>query len=66
MPKRLDRHRIYVLPTGFGLFLAALLAVMLLGALNYNNNPALLLALLAGAGGLCVARRTRAAWPALA
>jgi uncharacterized protein (DUF58 family) len=46
LPVRFDRHRIYVLPTGFGLFFAALLAAMLLGALNYNNNPALLLALL--------------------
>ncbi|MCC7635089.1 DUF58 domain-containing protein [Stenotrophomonas rhizophila] len=46
LPRRLDRRRIYVLPTRFGLFMAALLAVMLLGALNYNNNPALLLALL--------------------
>ena len=45
LPVTLDRRRIYVLPTGFGLFLGALLAVMLLGALNYNNNPALLLAL---------------------
>ena len=46
LPAQLDRRRIYVLPTGFGLFLAALLSVMLLGALNYNNNPALLLALI--------------------
>jgi uncharacterized protein (DUF58 family) len=46
LPVTLDRKRIYVLPTGFGLFLAVLLTVMLLGALNYNNNPALLLALL--------------------
>lgn len=46
LPQRLDRRRIYVLPTRFGLFVAALLAAMLLGALNYNNNPALLLALL--------------------
>jgi uncharacterized protein (DUF58 family) len=43
LPIRLDRHRIYVLPTRFGLVLSALLLVMLLGALNYNNNPALLL-----------------------
>lgn len=51
LPQRLDRRRIYVLPTPFGLFVGALLAAMLLGALNYNNNPALLLALLlAGAG----------------
>lgn len=46
LPAAIDRKRIYVLPTGFGLFLCGLLAVMLLGALNYNNNPALLLALL--------------------
>ncbi|MBS0569739.1 MAG: DUF58 domain-containing protein [Proteobacteria bacterium] len=43
LPIRLDRRRIYVLPTRFGLMLSALLLVMLLGALNYNNNPALLL-----------------------
>ena len=49
---QLDRRRIYVLPTGFGLFLAALLAVMVLGALNYNNNPALLLALVLAATAL--------------
>lgn len=50
-PVTFDRRRIYVLPTAFGAFFVALLVVMLLGALNYNNNPALLLALLlAGAG----------------
>ena len=46
LPQRLHRRRIYVLPTRFGLFVAVLLMAMLLGALNYNNNPALLLALL--------------------
>lgn len=46
LPIRLDRHRVYVLPTRFGLFLGASLLAMGLGALNYNNNPALLLALL--------------------
>ena len=49
LPVRLDRHRIYVLPTRFGLMLSALLLVMLLGALNYNNNPALLLTCLLAA-----------------
>lgn len=52
LPARVDRRRIYVLPTAFGLFYAALVLAMLLGALNYNNNPALLLALLLGAAGL--------------
>ena len=52
LPALIDRRRVYVLPTGFGLFYAALVLVMLVGALNYNNNPALLLALLLGASGL--------------
>ena len=46
LPVGFDRRRIYVLPTPFGAFFVVLLAVMLVGALNYNNNPALLLALL--------------------
>lgn len=49
LPIHIDRRRIYVLPTGFGLFVAGLLATMLLGALNYNNNPALLLGFLLAA-----------------
>ncbi len=52
LPARFDRRRIYVLPTGFGAFFAALLVAMLLGALNYNNNPAFLLALLLAGAGL--------------
>ncbi|MCA0393370.1 MAG: DUF58 domain-containing protein [Proteobacteria bacterium] len=46
LPTRFDRRRIYVLPTKFGLFFTVLLATMGIGALNYNNNPALLLCLL--------------------
>ena len=49
LPIRLHRHRIYVLPTRFGLMFSAVLLVMLMGALNYNNNPALLLTCLLGA-----------------
>ena len=49
LPVRLDRRRIYILPTAFGGFLVALLATMAVGALNYNNNPALLLCLLLAA-----------------
>jgi uncharacterized protein (DUF58 family) len=51
LPIRLDRRRIYVLPTGFGIAFGLLLFVMLLGALNYSNNPALLLTCLFGAAG---------------
>lgn len=46
LPIRLHRRRIYVLPTGFGLFFALVLATMTLGGLNYNNNPALILCFL--------------------
>lgn len=46
LPVRFDRHRIYILPTPFGWFFLVLLLTMALGALNYNNNPALLLCLL--------------------
>lgn len=52
LPVKLDRRRVYVLPSRFGLFFGALLFAMLLGALNYNNNPALMLALLLGATAL--------------
>jgi len=48
LPIILHRRRIYVLPTRFGILLGLMLCVMLLGALNYNNNPALLLTSLMG------------------
>ncbi len=43
LPILLHRRRIYVLPSGFGFAFAVLVAIMLVGALNYSNNPALLL-----------------------
>ena len=46
LPIRLHARRVYILPTRFGLMFAVLLVAMLIGALNFNNNPALLLALL--------------------
>ncbi|HET9031298.1 MAG TPA: DUF58 domain-containing protein [Dokdonella sp.] len=49
LPIRLHRRRIYVLPSLFGIGFAALLLIMQLGALNYANNPALLLTCLLGA-----------------
>jgi len=36
-------RRIYILPTRYGLLFAALLVLMLIGSLNYGNNPAYLL-----------------------
>ena len=49
LPIELHRRRIYIVPTGFGLGFSGLLLVMLVGALNYNNNSALLLTCLLGA-----------------
>ncbi|MBS7457640.1 DUF58 domain-containing protein [Coralloluteibacterium stylophorae] len=43
LPVALHRRRIFVLPTGYGAFVAVLLLAMIVGALNYNNNPALML-----------------------
>lgn len=45
----LTRQRVFILPTGYGVLLAFLLLLMLLAALNYDNNLAFLLTfLLAG------------------
>jgi len=42
-PLIIHNRRIYVMPTGFGMFVGTALAVLNLGSLNYNNNAALLL-----------------------
>ena len=44
-------QRIYILPTRYGLIFAVLVFLMLLGAVNYGNNPAHLLAFLLAALG---------------
>ncbi|WP_426702796.1 DUF58 domain-containing protein [Rhodanobacter sp. Col0626] len=49
LPIELHRRRIYIVPSGFGLGFSILLLVMLIGALNYANNAALLLTCLLGA-----------------
>jgi uncharacterized protein (DUF58 family) len=51
LPIELDRRRIYIVPTGFGIGFTVLLLVMLVGSLNYSNNAALLLTCLLGAAG---------------
>jgi len=49
LPVTLDRNRVYIVPTRAGLGFAVLLATMLIGALNYQNNAALLLTCMLGA-----------------
>ena len=46
LPITIHRRRIYILPTRFGLMLAALLVAMLIASLNYNSNLALAFAFL--------------------
>ena len=48
LPIELNRRRIYIVPTRFGIGFTVLLAVMLVGGLNYSNNAALLLTCLLG------------------
>ncbi|HEX7130451.1 MAG TPA: DUF58 domain-containing protein [Rhodanobacteraceae bacterium] len=61
LPVELHRRRIYILPTKSGFGFGVLLLVMLVGALNYQNNAALLLTCLLGAtvvNSMLVAFRT--------
>lgn len=51
LPIELHRRRIYIVPTAFGVGFTVLLLVMLVGALNYSNNAALLLTCVLGAAG---------------
>jgi len=46
LPLTIHRRRIYILPTRFGLMLAALLVAMLVAGLNYNSNLGLAFAFL--------------------
>ncbi|MBB3226855.1 uncharacterized protein (DUF58 family) [Luteibacter sp. Sphag1AF] len=60
LPIVLTRRRIYIVPTAFGVGFTVLLGVMLIGALNYANNAALMLSCLLGAasaGSMLVAFR---------
>lgn len=49
LPIKLDSKRVYVLPTGFGVFFFIALLVMTIGSLNYNNNMALMMVFLIAA-----------------
>ena len=51
-PLALDRRRLYILPTRGGLGFGLLVLCMLVGALNYGNSLALLVACLLGGVGL--------------
>lgn len=51
-PVRLDRQRIYILPTGYGYLFALLLLVMFLWAINYNNSMGFALTFLLAAVAL--------------
>ena len=46
LPVKINRRRIYILPTRFGIMLALMLVAMLIAALNYNSNLGLAFAFL--------------------
>jgi uncharacterized protein (DUF58 family) len=46
LPITINRRRVYILPSRFGLMLAVILAAMLVAGLNYNSNLALAFAFL--------------------
>src|SRR5690348_18162399 len=48
LPVTLDRRRIYIVPTRAGFGFGLVLAVVLFGALNYQNNAAMLLTCMLG------------------
>lgn len=54
LPVRLERRRIYILPTRGGLAFGGLLLLMLLAGLNYTNSLALFLTFLLTAFALVV------------
>lgn len=49
LPHKLEYRHIYVLPTVFGLWFGVLLALMVIGGLNFNNNMTLLITFLVAA-----------------
>jgi uncharacterized protein (DUF58 family) len=46
LPIKINRRRVYILPTRFGIMLALMLVAMLIAALNYNSNLGLAFAFL--------------------
>ena len=48
LPQTLEYRDIYILPTGFGFWFGILLALMVIGGLNFNNNMTLLITFLLG------------------
>src|ERR1700721_2626110 len=46
LPIKINRRRIYILPTRFGMMLAFVLVAMLMAGLNYNSNLGLAFAFL--------------------
>jgi uncharacterized protein (DUF58 family) len=48
LPQTLEYRDIYILPTSFGFWFGILLALMVIGGLNFNNNMTLLITFLLG------------------
>lgn len=57
-PVEVSRRRVYIVPTRFGYLYAAMLLVMLLGAMNYSNSMAFALTFLLSGMGLVAMHHT--------
>ncbi len=56
----IDKRNVYILPTRYGLMFAVLIGLVLIGAINYANNPAFLLAfLMCGIGAAAILQTWR-------
>lgn len=55
---RIGRRYVYILPTGTGFILGGVLALMLLGSLNYQNNLALMFTFLMGSVAIVAMHHT--------
>lgn len=60
LPWSVNRRRVYILPTRFGVGFGLLCVVMLLGAMNYSNSMGFALTFLLGAIGLVGMHHTHA------
>ncbi len=59
LPISINRKCVYILPTPFGLFYAAVVLIILFGSLNYNNNLGLILSFTLIGIGLLAAVQTQ-------
>ena len=58
LPHTIEYRHVFVMPTRFGFWFAVLLALMLVGGLNFNNNLTLMLGFMLASIALAADDRT--------